>query len=345
MHELFMRRCFDLAVLGRATVAPNPMVGAVIVHQNRIIGEGWHQQYGGPHAEVHAIRSAPQHLLDKSTLYCSLEPCHHYGKTPPCVDLIIAHKIPRVVIANTDPNPLVSGQSIHKMRDLGIEVITGVLEEEGKWLNRTFFTWITQKRPYILLKWAQSADGYLGKQGERTAITGPVTRRLVHRWRTEVDAILVGTQTALVDNPQLDSRYYPGKNPLRIVPDFDQKIPDSAHLLDDSMPTWILGPQRAGTWKHTDFVSLSKETMLKELLTALSLHKKATLLVEGGASMLEAFIQAGLWDEIRIITSSNLLQSGVKAPSIPQGVMPSRPIRYTAMDAVQTIIPAIRPNE
>lgn len=318
MHELFMRRCFDLAVLGQSAVAPNPMVGAVIVYQNRIIGEGWHQQYGGPHAEVHAIRSAPQHLLELSTLYCSLEPCHHYGKTPPCVDLIIAHKIPRVVIANTDPNPLVAGQSIRKMRELGIEVITGILEEEGKQLNRTFFTWITQKRPYIILKWAQSADGYLGKLGERTAITGPVTRRLVHRWRTEVDAILVGTQTALVDNPQLDSRYYPGKNPLRIVPDFYQKIPDSAHLLDDTTPTWVIGPERAGTWEQTVFQPFSRENMLPELLAELYAQKKATLLVEGGANMLQSFIDAGLYDEIRVITNpQKILNGGIRVPSLP----------------------------
>jgi len=313
-----MERCFDLAVLGAGAVSPNPMVGAVIVYNGKIIGEGLHQQYGGPHAEVHAVQSVKNpSLLPHSTLYCSLEPCYHFGKTPPCVDLIIEKKIPRVVISNTDPNPKVAGQSIEKMRAHGIEVTENVLAEKGAWINRSFFTWIKKQRPHIILKWAQSRDGFIGKPGEETAISGPATKRLVHRWRAETDAILVGTQTALTDNPQLNNRFWGVRQPLRIALDFSSKIPSVFHLLDDTQPTWIIGPERPGQWSQTRFSDLSRNHLLPELLAALYQEKKSTLLVEGGASLLYSFIINGLWDEIRTITNSGLLGAGIQAPEIP----------------------------
>lgn len=323
----YLRRCFQLARLGAGSVSPNPMVGAVLVHQHRIIGEGWHQRYGAAHAEVNAVASvaaADRALIAKSTLYCSLEPCFHHGKTPPCVDLILEQKIPRVVVSNTDPNPLVAGQGLEKLRAAGVAVETGLLEKEGWELNRAFFTWISQKRPYIILKWAQSADGFLARTGEQTAISGPLAQRLVHRWRSEVDAILVGTTTALVDNPRLDNRLYFGKSPLRIALDFNGKIPDTAHLLDDTRPTWIIGPERAGGWKNTRFVPIQPftepanqmKTWLPPLLETLRADNRAILLVEGGAVVLQQFLDSGYWDEIRILESAQRLGNGLAAPKL-----------------------------
>lgn len=303
--ENFLIRCFDLARLGAGRVFPNPMVGAVLVHEGRIIGEGWHQRWGEAHAEVNCIRSVSaenQHLIPKSTLYCSLEPCFHVGKTPPCVDLILARHIPRVVISNQDPNPKVAGQSVAKLRAAGVEVVENVLEAEGRRFNRPFFTWITAQRPYVILKWAQSADGYLSRTGARTAISGPAAQRLVHRWRSESDAILVGNTTALTDNPRLDSRLYFGKNPLRVVFDTHGKIPPDHHLRDGSIPTWILD----GT------------VLLPDLLQRLVADRRAILLVEGGAQVLRQFLESGLWDEIRLIENTHLrLGSGVAAPRLP----------------------------
>jgi len=319
--EKFMRRCFQLARLGAGSVSPNPVVGAVVVHTDRIIGEGWHRRYGDAHAEVNALRAvadADKHLIPHSTLYCSLEPCFHFGKTPPCVDLILKEKIPRVVVANTDPNPLVAGQSLQKLRDAGVEVHAGLLEAEGRYLNRAFFTWIEKKRPHIILKWAKSADGFLARQGERTAITGPFAQRLVHRWRSESDAILVGATTALVDNPRLDNRLYFGKSPLRIALDFRSKIPANAHLLDDSLPTWILGPPRPEMYRQTRFLRPSTSGWIPWLLEILAQEKHAILLVEGGANVLGQFVKAGLWDEIRLLENPRFLHQGVPAPALPE---------------------------
>lgn len=303
------------------------MVGAVLVHNGRIIGEGWHRRYGEAHAEVNAVHSvaeADRHLIPQATLYCSLEPCFHYGKTPPCVDLILEQRIPRVVVSNTDPNPLVAGQSLAKLRAAGVAVESGVLEAEGKSLNRAFFTWIAEKRPYIILKWAQSADGFLGRRGERTAISGPFARRLVHRWRSEADAILVGTNTALIDNPQLDNRLYFGKSPLRVALDADGKIPEDAHLLDDSLPTWILGKPRPGKWQQTTFIPWAdRENWIPSLLEQLRHARRAILLVEGGSRTLQQFLDGGYWDEMRVLESPLWLGEGVAAPKIPGNIQPA----------------------
>lgn len=323
MHEVYMRRCLDLALLGAGQVSPNPMVGAILVFEGRIIGEGWHQRWGGPHAEVNCVRSVKQEdrpLIPRSTLYCTLEPCFHFGKTPPCVDLILGEKISRVVIANEDPNPKVAGQSVQKMRAAGIVVETGVLAAEAALLNRTFFHSISQKQPYVVLKWAQSADGFLGRTGERTAISGPWTQRLVHRWRSELDAILAGTQTVLTDNPKLDARLHGGQNPLRITFDIEKKIPAEYNILDDLAPTWIFGPTRDGAFRQTEFIASDRPVALEKLLNRLYENNRATLLVEGGAQVLAAFLESGLWNEIRLIESSASLGGGVQAPQLPEGL-------------------------
>lgn len=303
------------------------MVGAVVVHHDRILGEGWHRRYGEAHAEVNAVQAvtgSDRHLIPHSTLFCNLEPCFHFGKTPPCVDLILNEKIPRVVVSNTDPNPLVAGQSVQKLRAAGVEVHTGILEAEGRYLNRAFFTWIEKKRPHIILKWAQSADGYLGRKGERTAITGPLAQRLVHRQRSEADAILVGTTTARVDNPRLDNRLYFGKSPLRIALDFKGKITPAAHLLDDSLPTWIIGPPRAESYRQTRFLLPPEfpdtRRWIPWLLGALTLEKHAILLVEGGAGVLRQFIDADLWDEILLLENPRFLHQGIPAPVLPEEI-------------------------
>lgn len=316
----YIRRCFDLARLGAGQVSPNPMVGAVLVHEGRVIGEGWHQKYGEAHAEVNCIRSVlpeNQEFISRSTLYCSLEPCFHFGKTPPCVDLILHHKIPRVVVSNVDPNPKVAGQSLEKLRAAGVEVASGVLEADGRWLNRVFFTRIGKQRPYVILKWAQTSDGFLGKRGERTPISGPAALRLVHRWRSETDAIVVGTTTALTDNPRLDNRHYLGKNPLRIVLDLQGKIPADFHLLDDSTETWVFGKEREGRFSKTWFFPIEGKLLIVSLLKYLQEANRAALLVEGGANVLAQFLANDLWDEIRVIENARRLGSGVAAPPIP----------------------------
>jgi diaminohydroxyphosphoribosylaminopyrimidine deaminase / 5-amino-6-(5-phosphoribosylamino)uracil reductase len=323
-HEALMQRCFDLAALGKGAVSPNPMVGALLIYEGKIIGEGWHKKHGEAHAEVNAIQSVlpeNQVLIAKSTLYCSLEPCTHFGKTPPCVDLVLKHKIPKVVIANTDPNPLVAGKSIEKLRQNGVEVVVGILEEKGKLLNRTFFKWITQKKPYILLKWAQSADGFIGKNGEKTVISSTYTQRLVHQWRSECDAILVGTNTALIDNPRLDARFYGTKNPLRIAIDLRGEISEKANLLDDSIETWIFGAKRAGFFEKTKFFDTTSSSFMANLMAAMYENGKTILMVEGGANLLNQFIQQELWDEIRVIQSAVRLEKGVLAPHYFGGVL------------------------
>ena len=317
-HELYMQRCLQLAQLGAGKVAPNPLVGAVIVHQNRIIGEGWHRFFGGPHAEVNAIREVQEKaLLKEATLYCSLEPCHHFGKTPPCVDLIIAHQLKKVVICNLDPNPLVGGKSIQKMRAAGIEVITGVLEKKGAWLNRFFFHWIRHHLPYVVLKWAQSSDGFISRSNARTPISSPSTQRMVHRWRSEMDGILVGTRTALIDNPQLDTRFYPTGRLTRITLDRHGKLPLDHHLLDDRHPTLIFGPPRTGNWHSTAFIEFNRGDTIQQLLQRLQLKGISTLLVEGGTELIQSFLEAGAWQEIRVIQNHQQLSQGLKGPQLP----------------------------
>ena len=289
----YMRRCIQLAKCGEAGAPPNPMVGAVIVCDGRIIGEGFHRRCGGPHAEVNAINSVQdKHLLSRSTIYVSLEPCAHYGKTPPCADLIIKSGIPRVVIGCTDPFAKVNGLGIKKLQDAGCEVEVGVLEEACRELNRRFFTFHQEHRPWITLKWAQSKDGYINGK-----FSNALTQTLVHRLRARSGAILVGTRTALIDDPTLTTRYWSGPNPLRLTIDRHNILPPTLHIKDGSTPTYIYHEESIG-----------------EILQDLYARGIQSLLVEGGAKLLQSFIDKGLWDEARIETAPFCLDEGVAAP-------------------------------
>lgn len=322
-HVRYMKRCLQLAALGRGHVSPNPMVGAVIVHKGKIIGEGYHRRCGEAHAEVNAIRSVKNSdLLKESTLYVSLEPCSHYGKTPPCSKLIIEKKIPRVVVACLDPFPEVAGRGIRMLRDAGIEVVTGILEDEAMRLNAHFMTFQKLHRPYILLKWAQSADGFVDaiRSGHTGAVkfSNAVTSVDVHRLRAEYDAILVGKHTALLDNPSLTVRYWSGKNPLRLVIDRKQELPQSLKLFSDGNPTWVITERDHASVGHVEYLTVDfQKPIIPALLHTLSDRKIESLLVEGGPTLLQSFIDAGFWDEIRIEVSPITLKNGVPSPRVP----------------------------
>lgn len=314
-----MRRAIELANRAGGYNAPNPRVGAVIVYQNQIIGEGYHERYGEGHAEVNAIASVEimnQSLLSQSTIYVTLEPCFHYGKTPPCVELILKNKIPRVVIACTDPFEKVAGRSIQKLRKEGVEVIVGVLEEEARWMVRRFFTTVEKKRPYVLLKFAQSKDGFMGNPTKEIAISNDLSKRLVHQWRSEEMAIMVGTNTALVDNPQLNNRLYFGKNPLRLVLDRQLRLPTDLHLLDGTIETWVFTEKKEfPIITNVRFVSIDfTEKLLEQILAYLQEQKIQSVLVEGGRQLLQGFIDENLWDEARVFEGNQFLEDGILAP-------------------------------
>jgi diaminohydroxyphosphoribosylaminopyrimidine deaminase/5-amino-6-(5-phosphoribosylamino)uracil reductase len=324
-HEIYMRRCLELAGLGIGNVSPNPMVGAVIVHNDKIIGEGYHQKYGEAHAEVNAVNQVVSkfdnyaELLKQSTIYVSLEPCAHYGKTPPCADLIIKHQIPTVIVGCRDPFDQVNGKGIEKLQAAGIEVITGVLEEDCRWLNKRFFTRVQKHRPYIILKWAQTEDGFFApNDNSQFWITGTESRKLVHQWRGEEDAILVGTNTAAIDNPQLNVRYGSGTSPKRVIIDRKLKLNQGLNIFDQSVETFIFNEVK------TEFDGKNKYIALEDfgryvpeyILYQLYLQDIQSVIIEGGAHTLNAFIEAGLWDEARIFTGAIILNSGIKAPQI-----------------------------
>ena len=322
-----MRRALDLATLGRGHVSPNPMVGCVIVHDpsQRILGEGWHQRYGEAHAERNAllaVRPDDERLLPESTAYVTLEPCSHYGKQPPCADLLIDKRIGRVVCCNDDPNPLVGGQGFQKLRDAGITVETGLLNGEGRSLNARFFTFMEKKRPYIILKWAETNDGYIaGANGQPIQISGPLSQRLVHRWRADEDAILVGTTTARTDNPRLNVRLVPGEfsNPTRLVIDKHLTLSPDLNLFDDSQPTLRYNYVRSDTSGQTTLVRLDPDQpFLSQLLADLYQRRIQSVLVEGGTTLLNSLLDAGLWDEMRVFRSPMMLDNiqGVKAPTV-----------------------------
>lgn len=324
-HEIYMRRCLELAALGMGNVSPNPMVGAVIVYQDKIIGEGYHQQYGKAHAEVNAINQVieayadPAEILRQSIIYVSLEPCAHYGKTPPCADLIIKHRIPRVVIGCRDPFDQVDGKGIEKLKDAGIEVITGVLEEDCKWLNRRFFTRVQKHRPYIILKWAQTADGFFAPaDGMQFWITGIESRKLVHQWRGEEDAVLIGKNTAAIDNPQLNVRYGEGKNPKRVVIDRKVELDPALNIFDGSVETLIFNERTTDINGKNKYIALEDfdRFVPQYILYQLYLQDIQSLIIEGGANTLTQFIEAGLWDEARVFTGEVSLKEGIKAPEI-----------------------------
>lgn len=315
MDELFMQRALELAQLGQGTVAPNPMVGCVIVHENRIIGEGWHRQYGQAHAEVNALNAVIERdLLPAATVYVTLEPCSHYGKTPPCADRLVSEGVRRVVICNEDPNPLVAGRGIRKLREAGIEVETGVLAAQGRRINRRFFTYFEKNRPFLILKWAETADGYLaGREGQPLQISNAISRRLLHKWRTEEDAFLVGTRTLQADNPQLNARLWPGRNPVRIGLDRALSLPDTFHFLDDSQVTLVYNQRENRQTERTQWV-VPDSWDLPTLIQDLQQRSIQSVVIEGGPTLLQSFIEQNLWDEIRIFRSSVRLGSGLAAP-------------------------------
>lgn len=315
-----MERCLELARKGAGRVAPNPMVGCVIVRQGHIIGEGWHQHYGGPHAEVNAIRSvADQRQLSEATLYVNLEPCSHFGKTPPCADLIIEKKIPYVVIGCLDENPDVRGKGIQRLIEHGVDVKVGVLDAESRHLNRRFFTYLREQRPYILLKWAQSADGFIDRDRDdndaRTIVSSPEAHLLVHRWRSEEAVILVGTNTVIADDPQLTVRLIDGPNPVRVTFDRRNRIPHTAKILDGTSATIIFNDGPHYNTDRAEYIPIDfSGDPIKQAMEILHHRKFLSVLVEGGTAILERFLQAGLWDEARVFVSPNDFGSGVKAP-------------------------------
>jgi diaminohydroxyphosphoribosylaminopyrimidine deaminase / 5-amino-6-(5-phosphoribosylamino)uracil reductase len=323
-EKTYMERCLQLAETALGHTAPNPMVGCVIVHENKIIGEGYHQLCGQAHAEVNAINSvADQLLLQESTLYVNLEPCVHFGKTPPCTKLIIEKKIPRVVVGMTDPNPLVSGKGMVQLREAGVEVIGPFMEDEAKWLNRRFISSLCSKRPYVILKWAETLDGFIDvlrnpdEKIKPTWITNETARILVHKWRAEEQAIMVGSATVVYDNPQLTVRNWVGKNPLRVFIDRNLKISNRYNIFDKSAPTRIYNLIESKKEDNIEYIKLeNNKNIIGQILEDLNKQNIQSLIVEGGSKLLSLFIEQQLWDEARIFTGNKHFGQGVAAPEI-----------------------------
>lgn len=322
-----MQRCLNLAEMGAGYVAPNPMVGAVLVYEDRIIGEGYHMQYGGPHAEVNCINSVKEEdrqFIQSGTMFVSLEPCAHFGKTPPCSDLIIKNGIPNVVIGCRDSSEIVKGKGIEKLKEAGTNVAVGILERDCFVLNKRFFTFHNHHRPYVILKWAQSSDGKIaGDHQKRTLISNELGNRLVHKWRSEEQAILVGTNTALLDNPSLTTRLWPGNSPLRLVVDRNLKLPSTLNLFDRAAKTVVFNELKQGEEDNIQFRRLKKgEALIPQLLKALYELGLQSLIVEGGAKLLQSFIDSGAWDEARVISSKVLtIGNGVSAPELKNEIL------------------------
>lgn len=325
IDEKYMSRCLQLALNGKGHTSPNPMVGAVVVHKDTIIGEGYHRQYGKGHAEVNAINSVKdKSLLKDSTIYVSLEPCSHYGKTPPCSQLIIDHQIPRVVVACLDPYPEVSGRGIKMLKDAGTDVTVGILEHEAIEINKEFFTIQTKNRPYVYLKWAQTKDGFIDKKrngdepAQPTPISNDFTRMLVHKKRAEVDAIMIGTNTAVNDNPSLTTRFWHGENPTRIILDRQGRIPSSFTIFDGNVKTIVfteknnLISSENVIFKEVTF----NENLVDNIFSILKNNKITSIMIEGGSTLLQSIIAQGLWDEAYVEIAPVFFEQGVKAPTI-----------------------------
>jgi len=321
IHEKYIKRCIELAKNGLGTTYPNPLVGSVIVYDGEIIGEGWHKKSGEPHAEVNAVNSVmDKSLLSKSTIYVSLEPCSHFGKTPPCCDLIIAHSIPNVVIGTVDPNEKVAGKGIKKLMEAGKNVTIGILEDECNKLNKRFFTFYQKQRPYIILKWAETLDGFIApkeKEEQKPVwITNPYSRQLVHKWRSEEHAILVGTQTVIDDNPTLTVRDWAGNNPIRIVLDRKNRIPKESPIFNSDAKTIVISEENT----ISEDSNLFTETIdfnvpiAEEIINILFKHNIQSVIIEGGRQMLQTFIDANVWDEARIFKGTISFGNGTKAP-------------------------------
>ncbi|WP_422079755.1 bifunctional diaminohydroxyphosphoribosylaminopyrimidine deaminase/5-amino-6-(5-phosphoribosylamino)uracil reductase RibD [Ulvibacterium sp.] len=345
-HERYMRRCIQLAKNGLGTTAPNPMVGCVIVHQDKIIGEGFTSPYGGPHAEVNAIEAVrDKSLLREATLYVTLEPCSHFGKTPPCADLIIKHTIPKVVVGILDPHDKVSGRGVERLRNAGCEVVLGILEGACRQHHKRFLTFQEKARPYIILKWAQTLDGYIApdksvrnEDPEPYWITNTHSRQKVHQWRSEEQAILVGNQTVLEDNPRLDVRHWHGKSPLRVVLDKNLKIKKDFHILDGSIPTLILTTVTDSSryvegilYEVLDFSA----NLAEQICDVLHKHQILSVLVEGGAQTLQTFINSGLWDEARVFTGTRTFTNGIAAPKLSGSLLQTESIHTDTLHTYQ----------
>ena len=323
-QEAYMKRCLQLAKLAAGYTAPNPMVGAVLVHEGKIIGEGYHAYYGKAHAEVNCIQSVHERdhsKISSATLFVSLEPCAHFGKTPPCADLIIEKEIPHVVVGCRDPSELVNGRGIEKLITAGIKVDQGLLEKECIELNRRFFTFNRKKRPFILLKWAQSFDGYIGKKTSRQIISSEMTNRLTHKWRSEESAIMIGPNTALQDDPALTVRYWKGAQPVRILIDMNLRLPSKLRVFNFPGRIIIFNGKKEISTGQVEYIKLD---LSKDLISQLN-HKLFELniqsvLVEGGAHLLQSFLDEGTWDEARVIMNRNMhLGDGIRAPSLHHG--------------------------
>lgn len=318
-HHTYMQRCIQLARLGAGYTAPNPLVGCVVVNNNLVIGEGFHQVFGGPHAEVNAILSVgKKEQLKSSTLYVNLEPCAHFGKTPPCVDLIIKHKIPRVVIGCRDPFVEVNGKGMERLQEAQVEVITGILEQEAIDLNKRFLTFHQKKRPWILLKWAKSTDGFIGWTDKRIPISNDLTNMAVHQWRSEESAIMVGTNTVLVDNPSLTVRNWFGANPVRVILDQHLRLEHSLSVFNDQAKTIVINAHEESVEDHISKYKIDfSNNVLHQVFQRLYDEKIQSVLVEGGATLLNEMISKNLWDEAIVITGQVSLLHGVRSPVLP----------------------------
>ena len=321
IHQIYIKRCLQLAKNGLGNTYPNPMVGSVIVCENKIIGEGWHKKSGEPHAEVNAINAVKdKSLLTKSTIYVSLEPCSHYGKTPPCCDLIIAHKIPNVVVGTVDPNSKVAGTGITRLIENGVNVTVGILEKECNELNKRFFTFHNKKRPYIILKWAESLDGFIAplakEKKEPVWISNAFSRQLVHKWRSEEQAILVGTNTVIEDNPKLDVRDWTGKNPIRIIIDRTGRIAEDYFVKDLKTKTIIITEQEKLTFSEKGIYEnlIFDASMSSAICGILFKNNIQSVIIEGGRQTIQTFIDSNFWDEARVFVGNFNLNNGVKAP-------------------------------
>ncbi|MBW1297726.1 bifunctional diaminohydroxyphosphoribosylaminopyrimidine deaminase/5-amino-6-(5-phosphoribosylamino)uracil reductase RibD [Aquimarina litoralis] len=324
VHKKFMRRCIQIGKNALGNARPNPMVGCVIVHNQRIIGEGFTSPHGGSHAEVNAVNSVEdKSLLKEASLYVTLEPCSHFGKTPPCSDMIIRNQIPKVFIGTIDTHSKVAGKGIEKLKNAGCDVVVGLLEDECRQHHKRFFTFHNKKRPYIILKWAQTQDNFIApeKSEERAPvwITNSYARQLVHKWRAEEQAILVGNKTAIKDNPKLTTRDWAGQHPVRILIDLYNKIPSNSSILDQSTKTIVIS-SKAYTHKSSDNLIYEvvepNENIIKQICTILHNHEIQSVLIEGGSYTIQSFIEAGLWDEARVFTGSTTFSHGIKAPSL-----------------------------
>jgi diaminohydroxyphosphoribosylaminopyrimidine deaminase/5-amino-6-(5-phosphoribosylamino)uracil reductase len=317
--SLFMQRALDLAERGKGAVRPNPLVGCVLVHDGKIIGEGYHAHFGGPHAEVHAIASVTDpKLLPDATAYVSLEPCSHYGKTPPCANLLIQKGIKSVVVATLDPNPLVAGKGVKLLQEAGISVQVGLLEKEARWQNRRFFCQQEKHRPYLILKWAQTQDGFIARENfDSKWISSSQSRQLVHQWRAAEQAILVGKNTALQDNPRLNVRDWTGFDPIRVVLDSKLELPADLHLFDQQIPTLCYNLLKSEKLTNLEWVQLS-QISLEALLADLHARQIQSVLIEGGGHTLNQFLAAGLWDEARVFTAPIQFERGIAAPKLTQ---------------------------